>query len=235
MTNDIKDQESSGHPPSRLDTVKEEHKIRHGALSGAMKGIHAGTIHTTLERIHDPDNPNSKKNKEKKHFEELLKMALETPHDVAELLEGLSQLGNEVEASIKKAKSYKDAYDKQDITTLTLLLEEDGINVEGLTDREKIAAGHEQILANLEKAGKDIERFKEGNNKILDSDVARPEQMEEAINNLEKAAEWEKEIKGLQPEYSIRETQNDGVSNKDTEVNLNESATASNLRKGYVN
>ena len=209
---------------SEDNRVNKENRIFHGELSGSMYGLHAGTY---MSELHNHQSEH-KKQQEKKRFEELMKMTLETPRDVADLLEGLKQVANEIETSIKKTKSYKDAYDSQDIATLTLILENDGINVNGLTDREKLEAAHEQILANLDKVGKDIEIFKEGNNKILDSDVAEPEQIQEAQKNLEKAAEWEKEIKDLQSQYD-RENTNDFISKKDSELWNNENLSSPNL------
>ncbi|MEQ8470028.1 MAG: hypothetical protein RIC35_02530 [Marinoscillum sp.] len=169
------------------------------------------------------NDPNSKKNQEKKFFEDLLKASLNTPADVENLLGAMDKATTNAQNSFNKAKEYKSAYESGDIDQLIILLGNDGYDTDILKSREDImAAGKEQFFKHRQDEKNDIEFVKASGQKILDSDVSSEEQKQSALDKIANIEELERNMGSLDEIYEPTLEDTSELQNVDNKVTESE-------------
>ena len=128
---------------------------------------------------------NTRKNQEKRFYEQLLKVLLNTPSDVDNLLGEMDKASDNARQNINRAKTYQEAYESGDLDQLVVLLRKDGLDVDEFSSpQEVLDAAKVQYNKYLSEAKTNIHFVKDSNQKIQNSEVSSNQQKQDSLLSL---------------------------------------------------
>lgn len=173
----------------------------------------------------------SKKKRDKKFFDELLKAVLNTPEDVDNLLGEMGKAAKGAQEDFNKAKAYKSAYENGDFSQMLILLKQDDEETSGLSQKDILDKVRDKYADHASDYNNKRDFVSKSKQEILDSDVSSEEQKNEAIelDNVSDMGELEATLGEFKNSHQATLDGTSDFRDKHSELRLNEIERSQNL------